>query len=368
MREETVSVLVTLYNHENYIRETLESALAQTRPPYEIVVIDDRSTDGSVAAARRIDHPSVRIIESPFNLGGPTTVRGLLECKSKHVAILNSDDRWEPQKLEQQMEHLRSHPNCGVVFTGVVLIDEDGTRWRAEDQPLSQVFRTINRSRTAWLRDFFDRGNSLCASSAVVRRECFARLGPLDGRFIQLQDFEMWTRIAAAGYDIHIIEEPLTFYRVARKGTNLSTNSAPVRARQAYEFVILLRNYWKIQTTAELHEVFPEDDSLRDVDDRLVKFCLAQIAAQSPHPHHRQFAVDTMFDVAGECQMMALAAERFGFTHAHYRDFMAQNPLGTGMEPGIARKLKGLVASRIPHGLLERLKRARDRFCDEPPR
>lgn len=359
MRDETVSVLITLYNHENYIRDALESAVAQTLPPYEIVVVDDHSSDGSVAAARRIDHPSVRIIECPYNLGGPTTVRGLLECKGNHVAILNSDDRWEPTKLERQMRHLRSHPGCGVVFTGVVLIDEEGTRWRAEDHPLSRVFHTVNRSRTAWLRDFFDRGNSLCASSAVVRSECFARLGPLDGRFIQLQDFEMWTRIAASGYDIHIVEEPLTFYRVARKGTNLSANTAPVRARQAYEFVILLRNYWRIQSTGELHQIFPEDDSLRDADDQLAKFCLARIAAQSPHPHHRQFAVDTMFEVASDFRTMTLAAERFGFTHAHYRDFMAQNPFGISVEPGVARKVKGLMASRIPHGLLERLKRAR---------
>ncbi|HZR02054.1 MAG TPA: glycosyltransferase [Burkholderiales bacterium] len=359
MGAEAISVLVTLYNHQNYIQEAIESALEQTLPPYEVIVIDDHSSDRSLEVVKRIKHPALRILAEPYNLGGQTTVKGVRNCRGDYVAILNSDDVWDSHKLERQMLHLRKHPGCGAVFTHSVLIDEHGGRWRDGSHHLQQVFQVKNRSRPEWLRYFFDNGNAFCASSAMIRAECFRRLGPLDGRYIQLQDFEMWVRIAASGYDLHIVPEPLTYYRVARKGTNLSSSTRPVRIRQTYEYALLLRNLWRIRGIAELMEVFPEEALLSRADDTLFKFCLAMIAGRRPSAHHRQFAVDCMFDAAGEQGCMALAAERFGFTHKAYREFMARNPIGLFAENSFMRSAAMFLATRAPPWLVQNATRAK---------
>ena len=112
------------------------------------------------------------------------------------------------------MQVLLDHPNVGAVFTHVKLIDQNGMEWGAEAHGLQRAFNKKNRTRHEWLRHFFLNGNPFCASSALMRRRCFNELGYFNGAFIQLQDMDMWTRLAIAGHDLYVIEEPLTYYRI----------------------------------------------------------------------------------------------------------------------------------------------------------
>jgi GT2 family glycosyltransferase len=367
MSDGSVSVLTTLFNHERYIEATLRSAVGQTRPPDQIVVIDDASTDRSVEVVKRFAHPAVRLIQQPRNLGGATTMQGLAACRGEYVAILNSDDAWEPHKLERQVRYLAAHPDCGAVFTWVELVDEQGRPWDAGEHQLESVFHAHNRTRVQWLRHFFDHGNALCASSALVRRACFDRLGPLDGRYIQLQDLEMWVRLAVAGLDLHVVEEKLTRYRVARTRRNMSTTSWQTRSRETYEYARLLRHYWALKGVRELDAVFPGAVGADGADDLLLCYHLAQIAQSHPTTHHRQFAVDSLFEFASRPQAVALAAERFGFSHRDYRDFLARNPLGAAAEMALWRRFKYFVASRIPARRLGALLRWRRRAMKPAP-
>lgn len=350
---------MTLYNHEKYIEEALHSAIDQSIEPTEIVVIDDHSTDGSVAAARRVQHKTIRVLAEQTNLGGPTTVKGLLQCRGDFIAILNSDDHWDPRKLELQVEYLERTPTCGAVFTRVKLIDESGDLWRPSEHPLSIVFNSQNRSRSQWLRKFFDDGNAFCVSSAVIRRECFDRLGPLDGRYVQLQDFEMWMRIASAGMDLHVIDEPLTYYRVSRRHTNLSASTVAVRRRVAYEYCTLLRHLWKVKTATALSEIFPEEECLPQTEDLLATFCLARIAMKRNTSHHAQFAVDTLFEAARDRSCMELAASRFGFGAVEYREFLAHSPIASAQENRMLFKAKMLLADKLPYSILAAMRAAK---------
>lgn len=363
---DSISVLTTLYNHAKYIGDAIGSAVGQTSCPDEIIVIDDHSTDGSVSAVKRLLHPCVRLIEQPRNLGGLTTVKGLLECRGDAIAILNSDDYWAPQKLERQVEYMRAHPKCGVVFTRVCLIDERGAEWKAHEHPLQATLAQPNRTRVAWLRHLFTDGNAFCASSALIRRACLNELGPLDGRFVQLQDLELWVRLVTAGYEMHVLDEPLTCYRVTRNGSNLSTASRQVRAREAYEYALLLRNYWRLQSATELFSIFPNSGWDQTPDDLLTHFYLAHIARMQGTPHHRQFAADTMFQLAQDYAAMDRAAELFGFSHSAYREFMSDNPLGMASRGGLWRRSKLLFASCVPNRRLRAIRRLKRRLMGQP--
>lgn len=350
-----ISVLTTLFNHERFIKNALQSALAQTLPPSEIIVLDDASTDNSLKAAHSVSHPAIQVLSEKCNLGGPNTMKGLNACKGDLIAILNSDDVWAANKLEKQFIHLASSPQAGAIFTHIRTIDETNTPWISNSHRYQQVFDVHNRSRYEWLRHFFLVGNPFCASSALIRKECFDRLGPLDGSYIQLQDLDMWIRIAIAGYDLHVIEEPLTYYRVMRNGSNMSSDHSGTRATNSFEYAKTLRNYWKL-TLQELISVFPELNVADRADDSMTLFYLAQYAAKQPSLHHRLFALETMSKWGGNLEAMRLAYECHGFDFSEYRNFFTRGPFRHLLRLSIRHQINSLAMRILPYALYQRVK------------
>lgn len=356
MTNKSISVLTTLYNHADFIQATLASALRQTLAPDEIIVIDDASTDRSVKAAAEVTHPSIHLYAETVNLGGPNTMKGLSLCRGELIAILNSDDTWHDDKLRRQAAHLDEHPGCGAVFTHVRVMDEHGEPWKEGTSRHQSVFQVANRDRHKWLRHLFLKGNAFCASSALVRRECFDKLGPLDGRYAQLQDFDMWLRVLIAGYDVHVVQEKLTNYRVMRNGSNMSAGKPAARALYAFEYAKILRHFWQIESLEELSTIFPELPISRDANDSLILFYLAMLASRQPSIHHRLFALETMSQWGGNLEAMHLAHQCHGFTHAKYRDFLAAGPIAEMLERSLRGRIQAMASRVLPFHLQQRLK------------
>jgi glycosyltransferase involved in cell wall biosynthesis len=116
----TVSVVIPCYNAAPFLRETLESVLRQTRPAFEVLVIDDGSTDESVAIANAFPHP-VRVVSQQNGGECAARNRGLEEAAGEWVAFLDADDVWEPTKLDQQVQVLSERPSLVCVHTGFYL-------------------------------------------------------------------------------------------------------------------------------------------------------------------------------------------------------------------------------------------------------
>jgi len=349
-----ISVLTTLFNHQDFIKEALQSALLQTLPPSEIIVLDDASADDSLKVARSLCNPIIQVIPEKRNLGGPNTMKGLSACQGDMIAILNSDDVWSPVKLEKQFGHMVSSPGTGVVFSHVKIIDESS---QPRDRNSHQhAFDVHNRSRFEWLRHFFLVGNPFCASSALIRKECFDRLGPLDGRYIQLQDLEMWIRIALAGYDLHVLDEPLTYYRIMGDGGNMSSGRSGARATNIFEYAKILRHYWNLTSLHELTSVFPEITIPDGADDSLTLFYMAQFAAKQPGLHHRLFALETMSKWGGDLGPMRMAYDCHGFDFPAYRDFFAQGPIRQMLRLNIRHQINAVAMKILPYALYQKLK------------
>lgn len=352
----TISVLTTLYNHEKYIQEAITSAVSQTRPPDEIIVIDDGSSDRSVPVAQKCGNKTVRILAEERNLGGPNTVKGLQQCGGSLIAILNSDDSWQKEKLEQQLRYLERNPGCGAVFTLVNVIDEDGKLWAEGSNPYQSIFQVNNNDRYGWLRQFFYYGNALCVSSALIRRECFDRVGWLDGRYVQLQDLDLWIRIVKAGYDIHVIQKRLTSYRVLRSGKNMSAGVEDTKALYAFEFSKVLRNYWAISSLGELAGIFPDIEIAAGADETLLKFYLAIHSSKQPGVHHQLFALESMSSWGGNYEAMSMAAKCHNFSHADYRRFLSRGPVREIMRRGVKNRLDTIARLIFPGRHYQRLK------------
>ncbi len=113
-----VSVVIPSYNHSAYLRQCIDSVLAQTHADWEIVAVDDCSSDDSVAILRSYDDPRIRVYVNERNMGTyPTENVGLDLATGDYIAILNSDDYWEPDKLRQQVEVLGAHPDALFSYT-----------------------------------------------------------------------------------------------------------------------------------------------------------------------------------------------------------------------------------------------------------
>jgi len=356
MTELSISVFTTLYNHERFIKRALQSALCQTLIPAEIIVIDDASTDNSVQVARSIVHPLVSVFDQDCNLGGANTVKGLNLCKAECVAILNSDDAWENEKLEKQRRVMLDFPNTGAVFTHVNAIDENDIQWDGASSQVQHIFNCRNRTRHEWLRYFFLRGNPFCASSALIRKRHFVESGSLNGSYIQLQDLDMWIRLAISGYDLHIVEEPLTYYRVMRNGMNMSTGRAGARATNSFEYARTLRHFWNLPSVSELVSVFPEIRVHDRADDSLILFYLAKYASGLPSLHHRLFALETMAAWGGSPEAMKLAYECHGFGFSQYRAFFSRGPIQQMLNLSIRHQLNCLAMNVMPYAAYQRIR------------
>ncbi|UCF37400.1 MAG: glycosyltransferase, partial [Acidobacteriota bacterium] len=295
-----VSVIIPVYNGEKYISQAIESVLSQSFQDFEIVITDDGSTDGTVAAIKQFEDPRIRLLHLPENRGvAVATTSCVTAAAGELIAIIDADNVFLPQKLERQIDFLSRHPEIGAVFTQARLIDDEGELVEGDDHPYSNLFDEPNRSRHEWLRHFFFKGNCLCHPSAVIRKECYERVGYYDPRLSQLLDLDLWIRLCLA-YEIHILSEPLLKFRIRGDDSNLSGQSEEAVARHDWQASRILDRYLGIPNTRELMSIFPEAVRFgSELDDELIPYYLAMLAFDGRYTPAKVWALDTLHDLLG---------------------------------------------------------------------
>jgi glycosyltransferase involved in cell wall biosynthesis len=237
---DNISVIVPSYNHEKYIREAIYSVLNQTVPVLEIIVVDDASGDKSVQRVREISDKRIRIVELEQNVGGAEALNiGIAQANGTLIGICNSDDIWEPQKLEMQTAILKENPDVGFVFSDVTWIGEAGEEIRSEEA-FGAVFQQSNRTRYKWMRHLFENGNCLCHPSILARRALYESVPKYDNRLRQLPDYKMWLSMLQHS-SLHVMVEKLVRFRI-HDNTSKPSPAVSVRDRNecldiAFEFM-----------------------------------------------------------------------------------------------------------------------------------
>jgi len=201
-RSVTVSVVIPLYNAAAVIKETIESALAQTWTDREIIAIDDGSTDGSADIVKTFGD---RVRYYRFENAGVATARnrGIALSHGRYIALLDHDDLWAPTKLARQVEVLESRPSVGLVITGVAHLEQNGRPMRKAPRGASGSFHQL-----------FVKGFGPTPSAAMIRRSVIDQVGGFDERFgsAGMDDHEFWPRVAQA-CEIVLVDELLTYHR-----------------------------------------------------------------------------------------------------------------------------------------------------------
>ena len=207
-----VSVIIPTYNAMTYISETVGSVLSQTFTDFELLIIDDGSSDGTVQWASQIVDPRVKLISQP-NHGKPfTNNRGIAHTQGDYIAFLDHDDLWEPTKLEKQVRCLEDNPAIGLVDTWLFVADAQGN-------PRNKV--TTSRAEGKVWKQMIEFNSICCGSTPMVRRCCFETVGGFDEKLFPCEDWDMWIRIASR-YPFAVVKEPLARWR--QHSNNTSNN------------------------------------------------------------------------------------------------------------------------------------------------
>lgn len=217
---------MTAYNHEKYICEAIESILNQTFKDFELIIVNDGSTDKTHEIIRKFDDPRIVYI-SQENQGPSAAANAAFSvAKGKYVALMSGDDVCFPQRLEKQYDYL-SQSNSKIVFSWVEFIDDNSNIILGEHY-CKNFFNHPNRSRSEILRHFFIYGNYLNAVTAMLEREVLVEAGFYHLTSIQLQDFDLWLKLLNK-YDLFIIPEKLLKYRIRSRDENLSASANHLR-------------------------------------------------------------------------------------------------------------------------------------------
>lgn len=227
-----VTALIPTFNSERYICETVDSVLAQTCPVHEVIVVDDGSTDRTQEVLASYGN-RIRYIRQP-NAGPPAARNtGLAQATGDFIALLDSDDLWAPTKIELQIDYLRRHPSCGLVYTDMKTFDESGI---VEESV--KISRNLSLPSGHIFPEMFHE-TLFQTSAALVRKSCIDAVGGFDTDLRMGDDYELFLRISRH-YELGYVDEPLVLYRQhSTQGTR--TWGKQLQQGEPWEFLVLKR-------------------------------------------------------------------------------------------------------------------------------
>ena len=204
MNKGVVSVIVPVYNRENYVAETLDSILQQTYQNIEIVAVNDGSKDNSllVLESYKKKYPDKILVIDQENQGQVRSRNNaILQSRGEYIAFLDSDDLWLPDKLEKQLPLFVD--NVGLVYSGIHNIDGDGNIIDTE---------LIREDMRGDIHNKLLIKNRMTGGTVVLRRDVIDKVGMFDVDFAAAENWDLWLRVSKH-YAVDFVNEPLVKYR-----------------------------------------------------------------------------------------------------------------------------------------------------------
>jgi len=213
----SVSVIIPAYNQGHYLEGCVQSVLNQSYQDFEVIIVDDGSTDRTKEIGTSFSDSRVHYIyQSNKGLSGARNT-GIKKARGKYITYLDSDDQFLPKKLEVLVDKLENEPDLGLVAGEAIIIDEQGKK-------LGEVFDAPPPEDPLQ----FIMGNPLHVGSILIRAEWQSKVGYFDESLRSYEDWDMWLRLAKAGCQFGWVAQPVSLYRfhrdqMTRNGAQMTT-------------------------------------------------------------------------------------------------------------------------------------------------
>jgi glycosyltransferase involved in cell wall biosynthesis len=221
---ELISVLLPVYNAENYIEEAVQSVLDQIYTNFELLLLNDGSTDGSKEKIKKFEDDRIVYIEHS-NMGLSKTLnKGIKLAKGKYIARMDADDICLPFRFEKQMRYLNKHKNVALLGGGIIVVDKDGQTLNY-DSPFinSKIIKKI----------LFTEKNTFYHPTVIFKKSVVQELGGYDEEInCYFEDYFLWAKIVKAGHKTNNLNMPLIKYRL--------TPNSITSAEQKMDFVEMM--------------------------------------------------------------------------------------------------------------------------------
>ena len=201
-----VSVIIPTCNRAGFLRGAIDSVLSQTFQDFEIVVVDDASTDNTPEIVACFHDERIKFIRHKSRKGAAIARNtGITNSKCDYIAFLDDDDEWFPDKLAKQMAVMLASPlEVALVYTGYYIVD------RASGEITGQMIPT----KSGDLSEALLIGNCIGGTSCVlVKKDCFKKVGMFDEALPPVEDYDLWIRISRS-FHFDYVKEPLLKYNV----------------------------------------------------------------------------------------------------------------------------------------------------------
>ena len=220
----TVSVVIPTYNRAHLVGRAIQSVLNQTYQDFEIIVVDDASTDNTEEVVKSFNDPRIRYVRHDQNRGGSAARNtGIKTALGEYIAFQDSDDEWLPEKLEKQMRVFENVPaEVGVVYTDMWRISKGEKRYWHSPKIMPEDGIVYQQA--------LDRVMGIGIQTAVIKRKCLNLVGMFDENFPRFIDLELFIRVSKYYYFYHINEPLVNFYNTGKGISN--NNEAFVKAYQ----------------------------------------------------------------------------------------------------------------------------------------
>ena len=343
-----ISIIMSCYNHDKFVGEAIESVLNQSFKDFELLIIDDNSTDKTYDIVNSFKDPRIKVFRNEKNFGMVFNTNSLIKkSNGEYIAIINSDDSWLPEKLQKQLDFLENNVDYGACFTLANIIDEDN---KIIKNNIQDSFKYHELDRFGFLNYFFFYNNPLCYPSVLIRKNIFKKTGFFNPAFIILLDIEMWIRVCLAGFEIKILNENLTNFRILKDGGNLSGKNHKTIIRNNLELKEIYKSYQNIKNYNEFIKIFPEYEKISIANKNLagyyylIDFCYKKYFIENSKPSQKNiknFIIEFIHQKSFEdANFFEILSSELGINFREYLGIVDKYPTGVLISKSKVRSKK----------------------------
>ena len=333
-----ISFLCPSFNHGKTVADFVRSVLAQTCSDWELVIVDDASTDDNLEKLAAFDDPRIRVVRHDYNQGINAGIEDALAfARAPVCSLIASDDQLEPTYAEEMLREMDAHPDCDVGFVQLSRMTANGLLTG------KTLGRVAPSERDCLFERFFLDEAGFVSCGMAIRTDAFRKILPFPRGVCQRQDQLMQFQLAFS-HSFFFIDRPLVRYRQCGEGVSTITEASSLRLT-AESFVLMDEVALLFKTDADLRRCFPSVTILpkQKIEPRHILFWLGRIALTSRCASSRIWGLLTLMRSMRTKEMQDDLHSVFGYAFADYMRELDKAPLKPSRERRKIRQLRRQV-------------------------